>query len=197
MSLRICSRDMRSTSFRNDSAARAAATTQSKIDNRKSRMDWRRGQESNLPRLLRTDHGVEDREGHQAPFTLREEEENAERSTFNAQRRSKTAKIRLCGLFKLFNRADDGVELWPVTGVEFGMEQLAIGADFEGAATGRDEGERLNALAELENFGRQTDGLRRVVSDDAVFDRYFGFHRVLLSDSNVSVRQHAVKTQPN
>jgi hypothetical protein len=42
---------------------------------------WRRGQESNLPRLLRTDNGFEDREDHQAPFTLREDEkENVDRS---------------------------------------------------------------------------------------------------------------------
>jgi hypothetical protein len=25
-------------------------------------------------------------------------------------------------------------------------------------------------------LGRQTDGLRRVVSNDAIFDRHFGFH---------------------
>ena len=62
------------------------------------------------------------------------------------------------------------------------MEELAIGADFEGAAARRNQGKRLNALAEFENLGRQTDGLRRVVSDDAVFDRDFGFHRKLLSD---------------
>src|ERR1700724_4682018 len=50
--------------------------------------NWRRGQESNLPRLLRTDNGFEDREGHQAPFTLREEEkENAERSMSKIERR--------------------------------------------------------------------------------------------------------------
>jgi hypothetical protein len=62
---------------------------QSKIGNRKSKMEWRRGQESNLPRLLRTDNGFEDREGHQAPFTLREkEEENVQRSTSNIQRRT-------------------------------------------------------------------------------------------------------------
>jgi hypothetical protein len=73
------------------------------------------------------------------------------------------------------------------------MEELAIGADFECAATRRDQGERFNALAEFENLGRQTDGLRRVVSDDAVFDRYFGFHRELLSISNVSAGKTAVK----
>ena len=33
-------------------------------------------------------------------------------------------------------------------------------------------------------MGRQTDGLRRVVSNDAVFDRHFGFHHELLSDLN-------------
>src|SRR5881296_3259363 len=62
------------------------------------------------------------------------------------------------------------------------MEQFAISANLESAAARGNQGERLDALAELKNFGRQTDGLRRVVSDDAVFDRYFGFHRELLSE---------------
>jgi hypothetical protein len=44
----------------------------------------RRGQESNLPRFLRTDDGFEDREGHQAPFTLRKEE-NVQRPMSDAQ----------------------------------------------------------------------------------------------------------------
>jgi hypothetical protein len=57
------------------------------------------------------------------------------------------------------------------------MEQFAIGADLESAPARRNERERLDALAELKNFGRQTDGLRRVVSNDAIFDRYLGFHR--------------------
>ncbi len=57
------------------------------------------------------------------------------------------------------------------------MEKFAIGADLEGAPARRDERERLDALAEFKNFGRQTDGLRRVVSNDAVFDRYLGFHQ--------------------
>ena len=68
------------------------------------------------------------------------------------------------------------------------MEEFAIGTDFECAAARRNQGERFDALAEFENFGRQTDGLRRVVSNDAVFDRYFGFHRELLSNSNVMQR---------
>jgi hypothetical protein len=80
------------------------------------------------------------------------------------------------GLFCLLDRLDDGVEIRPVAGVEFGMEQFAIGANLEGAAARGNQRKRLDALAELKNFGRQTDGFRRVVSNDAVFDRYLGFH---------------------
>ena len=73
-------------------------------------------------------------------------------------------------LFCFLDRLDDLVEIRPFTGLEFGMEQFAIGANFEGAAARGNQRKRLDALAELENFGRQTDGLRRVVSNDAVFD---------------------------
>ena len=68
------------------------------------------------------------------------------------------------------------------------MKELSIGADLKCAAARGNERKRLDAFAEFENFGRQTDGLRRVVSNDAVFDRYFGFHRELLSNSNVMQR---------
>ena len=61
------------------------------------------------------------------------------------------------------------------------MEEFSIGADLESAAARRNESERRDALAEFENLGRQTDGLRRVVSNDAVFDRHFGLHFELLS----------------
>jgi len=86
-----------------------------------------------------------------------------------------------CGcekLFCFFDRADDDVEVRPVAGVEFGMEQFAIGANFKSAAARRNERERFDAFAEFKNFGRQTDGLRRVVSNDAIFDRDFGLHPV-------------------
>ena len=86
-------------------------------------------------------------------------------------------------LLRFFDRADDLVEIRPVTGFEFGMEEFSIDADFERAAARRNQSERLNAFAEFKNFGRQTDGLRRVVSDHAVFDRYLGFHFELLSGS--------------
>lgn len=80
-------------------------------------------------------------------------------------------------LFPFLNRLDDLVEVRPVACIEFGMEQFAIGANLEGAAARGNQRERLDALAELKNFGRQTDGFRRVVSNNAVFDRYFGLHR--------------------
>ena len=85
----------------------------------------------------------------------------------------RNAESLLCFL----DRRDNGVEIRPIAGVQLGMEQFAIGANLESAATRGDQRKRLDALAELKNFGRQTDGLRRVVSNDAVFDRHFGFHR--------------------
>jgi hypothetical protein len=103
---------------------------------------------------LHSDGGFEDREGHQAPVTL----QKAER------------------LFELFDLADDLVEVRPIAGIEFGMEQFAIGTNFKSATARRNQGERFDALAEFEDLGRQTDGLRRVVSNDAIFDRDFGFH---------------------
>jgi hypothetical protein len=58
------------------------------------------------------------------------------------------------------------------------MEQFSIGANFKGATARRNEGERFDAFAEFKNFGRQTDGLWRVVSNDAIFDRDFRLHPV-------------------
>jgi len=74
------------------------------------------------------------------------------------------------------------------------MEEFAIGANLEGAAARWNERERLDALAEFKNFGRQTDGLRRVVSNDAVFDRHLGFHLELLS-KNQSYRYEQTRSR--
>ena len=73
-------------------------------------------------------------------------------------------------LFRLLDRFNDLVEIRPLAGLEFGMEQFAIGANFEGAAARWNQGKRFDALAKFENFSRQTDSFRRVVSNDAVFD---------------------------
>ena len=57
------------------------------------------------------------------------------------------------------------------------MEQFTIGANFKSAAARWDERKRFDAFAEFKNFGRQTDGLGRVVSNYTIFDRDFRFHR--------------------
>jgi hypothetical protein len=96
-------------------------------------------------------------------------------------------------LFNFFNCADDGVELGPVAGIEFGMKELSIGTNLKCAATRGDERERLDPFAEFENLGRQTDGLRRVVSNYAVFDRHLSLHLELLSEEKLSARGKPVK----
>ena len=150
---------------------------------------------------MRGDDGFEDREGHQAPFTLPEEKNvrparNAShsdaggRSTSNIQREKCRGRRRLpvtgklaasptknWRLFEFLDRFDDVVEFRPVAGLEFGMEEFAIGANLESAAARGNQRERLDALAELKDLGRQTDGLWRVISNDAVFDRDLGVHR--------------------
>ena len=98
-------------------------------------------------------------------------------------------------LFEFFDRLDDAVEVRPVAGVEFGMKQFAIGANLESAAARGNQRERFDALAKLENFSRQTDGFRRVASNDAVFDRDFGLHRQnSFPRTKLSARRMAVKT---
>ncbi len=123
---------------------------------------------------MRIDGDFEDREGHQAPFTLREE-------NVTAPGRKGVSAWQNEALFLFLNPRDEGVEIRPFAGVEFGVERFAIGADFEGAAARWNQGERRNPIAELENFSRQTDGFRRVVSNAAILDPDFGFHRSLLS----------------
>jgi hypothetical protein len=88
-------------------------------------------------------------------------------------RRKKTARLP-----KLFDLADDGIEVGPVAGIELGMEQFTIGANLESAAARGNERERPDTFAEFKNLGRQTDGLGRVVSNDAVFDGDFRLHPV-------------------
>ena len=83
-----------------------------------------------------------------------------------------------CRLFGFLDSSDDLVEVGPVAGIEFGIEQFAIGANFKSAAARWNERERFDAFAEFKDLGRQTDGLGRVVSDDAIFDRDFGLHPV-------------------
>ena len=59
---------------------------------------------------------------------------------------------------------------------EFGVEEDAIGTDFECAAAGGDEFERADALLEGEDFFRQTDGFTFVVSGGAVLNADLNSH---------------------
>jgi hypothetical protein len=53
---------------------------------------------------------------------------------------------------------------------------LTTDADLEHAAARRHQPQGADALLELEEFDRQTDGLRLVVSSRTIFDREFGLH---------------------
>ncbi len=144
---------------------------------------------------MRTDGDFEDREGHQAPFTLRldgiwkpgSQELTRSRSVFLASWLPDFSSAYL------FDLRDDGVEVRPLAGIEFGMEDFAIEADFEGAAARWNEGERRDPIAEVENLSRQTDGFRCVVSNAAILDPDFGFHRSLLSENETSGLETGVK----
>ena len=120
----------------------------------------------NLPRPgKRTDNGFEDRGGHQAPITLRRE--NAECGMRNAERA--TSAFAPHGL-------DDGVRLGEFSRLQLGVDFLSINADFETPAAGRHQRERSKVLFELQQFVRQTDGVRLVVSNTAVLDGNFQTH---------------------
>jgi hypothetical protein len=70
------------------------------------------------------------------------------------------------------------VEIGPLAGLEFGVDEFTVDANFEGTAAGRDQpGSHARGLT---NASRQTGGFRFVISDRAVFDRYFRFHACLL-----------------
>ena len=112
----------------------------------------------------------------------------AEKSTI-ARAECATKKL----LLEFFDCAHDLVEIGPIAGVEFGMEKFAISANLESAAARRDESKRLDALAKFKNLGRQTDGLRRVVSNHAIFDRHLSFHLELLSNLNRILPRKTVK----
>ena len=74
------------------------------------------------------------------------------------------------------NRFHDGVLFWKAACLEFGINKFAVDADFESATAGRNQLERANALLEFQKLFRQTDGMRFVVSDRAVFDDDFRAH---------------------
>ena len=107
---------------------------------------------------MKVDGDFEDREGHQAPFTLQE-----------------TRSLDLG-----FDLLCDRVEIRPLAGLELGVNEFTIDANFKSTAAGRNQFYRIDPC-DFANLSRQTDGFRRVVSNRAVFDSHFGFHQELLS----------------
>jgi hypothetical protein len=85
----------------------------------------------------------------------------------------------------------DGVKIRPLAGLEFGVDEFTVDAYLEGTATGRDQ-PRSHARG-LTNASRQTGGFRFVISDRAVFDRYFQFHARLLIFPTLCARDYTVE----
>jgi hypothetical protein len=76
------------------------------------------------------------------------------------------------------NLRRDRVEIGPLSGFEFGVDEFTVDANFEGTAAGRDQsGSHARGFT---NASRQTGGFWFVISGRAVFDRYFRFHARLL-----------------
>ena len=73
----------------------------------------------------------------------------------------------------------DRVEIGPLAGLEFGVDEFTVEANFEGTAAGLNQ--PWSHARRGTNASRQTGSFRFVVSDRAVFDRYFRFHACLLS----------------
>ena len=86
------------------------------------------------------------------------------------------------------------VEIGPLASLEFGVDEFTVDANFEGTAAGRDQpGSHARRFT---NASRQTGGFRFVVSDRAVFDRYFRFHARLLIFPMLCARDYAVEAEP-
>ncbi|SRR6266511_952337 len=96
------------------------------------------------------------------------------------------SKLRLDGF-------DNRVEVRKLARLQFGIDLFPMEADLKGAAAGRDEFQRTDSLLKRQDFLRQTDGLRFVVSSRAIFDGDFRIHNCVLwrtiGDARRSVKQ--------
>ena len=91
---------------------------------------WRRGNESNIPRLgERADNGFEDREGHQAPITLHEA-----LPTIHEQ------------LPTSFDLLKQGVSLRKLAGLKFGINLFPVHGNFKSSTAGRNQFQRADFL---------------------------------------------------
>ena len=113
----------------------------------------------------RTDNGFEDRGDHQAPFTLRDVE-------------TEMATPRL--LPQGLHGPQHLIRIGKFPRGPLGMDDLSICAHLEHAAVGWNQLERADALLQLHEPARHTDGLGLVVSSRAIFDDNFFYHLVLV-----------------
>jgi hypothetical protein len=70
----------------------------------------------------------------------------------------------------------DRVKVRPLSGLEFGVNEFTVDANFKSTSAGRDQFHRFDPR-DVANFSRQTGGSRFVVSSRAVFDRDALVHR--------------------
>ena len=103
----------------------------------------------------RADNGFEDREGHQAPITLREKR----------RRKSQSRKGALPNIPYLPNKR---IPVREFASSDFGIHFLSINDNFEHAAAGRDQLQDGNAMFQFEQFIRQTDGMWLIISIRAI-----------------------------
>jgi hypothetical protein len=75
------------------------------------------------------------------------------------------------------HRFDDVVRVREFAGLEFGIDQLATDDDLKTAAARRDEFQGTDTFLERKEFGRQTDGLRLVVSKGAILNADVQAHK--------------------
>ena len=65
---------------------------------------------------------------------------------------------------------DNDLRIWKLSRRLLGIDRLPINSDLKHAAARRNQFERADVLFELQEFVRQTDGLRLVVSSCAILD---------------------------
>jgi hypothetical protein len=106
-------------------------------------------------------------------------------AVFRSPREARRAKagererdnLEMAGSAPGANGAEDCVGLGEFAGLHLGVDEFPVDGDLEFAAAGGGEGERLNVLFEPQEFFRQTDGLRFVVSNAAIFDGDLQWHK--------------------
>jgi hypothetical protein len=83
----------------------------------------------------------------------------------------------------------NGVGLGKLAALQFGIDGFAVDRDLETTAARRNQLQRADALLQFKEFFRQTDGMRFVVSDRAVFNGDFQTHKRANARARKTARQ--------